>query len=83
MDAHHYRLQALLYTVALDRYLRARVPGYKRASHLGEAIYLFVRAVGIAPDGIASELGIWRQRFDTVLIDAVDRVLAGVAESAA
>ena len=72
MDAHHYRFQALLYTVALDRMLRQRLPGYVRGHHLGEAIYLFVRAVGLAP-----EAGVWRHRFDDALIEAVDNVLAG------
>jgi exodeoxyribonuclease V beta subunit len=82
MDAHHYRFQALLYTIALDRYLRQRVAGYRRATHLGAAIYLFVRAVGIAPDG-AADAGIWTQRFDDTLIDAVDDVLAGATRDAA
>ena len=53
--------------------LRQRLPGYRRAEHLGEAIYLFVRAVGLAP-----EAGIWRHRFDHALIDAADAALAGV-----
>ncbi|HEV2621008.1 MAG TPA: UvrD-helicase domain-containing protein [Frateuria sp.] len=72
MDAHHYRFQALLYTVALDRMLRQRLPGYVRERHLGEAIYLFVRAVGLGPDA-----GVWRHRFDDALIEAVDNVLSG------
>lgn len=72
MDAHHYRFQALLYTVALDRMLRQRLPGYSRERHLGEAIYLFVRAVGLGADA-----GVWRHRFDDALIEAVDNVLAG------
>jgi exodeoxyribonuclease V beta subunit len=71
MDRHDYRFQALLYTVAVDRYLRQRMPGYRRADHLGEAIYLFVRAVGLAPSS-----GIWAHRFDDDLIAAVDGVLA-------
>lgn len=78
MDEHHYRLQALLYTVALDRYLRTRIAGYRRERHLGEAIYLFVRAVGIAPG-----LGVWRWRYPDALIADVDRVLAGASETAA
>lgn len=45
MGAHHYPLQALLYSVALHRYLRWRQPGYHPAHHLGGAAYLFVRGM--------------------------------------
>jgi exodeoxyribonuclease V beta subunit len=72
MDEHHYGFQALLYTVALERYLRQRLPDYDRERHLGESIYLFVRACGLAPG-----LGVWRRRFDAALLDAVDAVLGG------
>ncbi|MFC4821714.1 UvrD-helicase domain-containing protein [Dokdonella ginsengisoli] len=75
MTDSHYRFQALLYTVAVDRYLRQRVAGYRRGEHLGEAIYLFVRAVGIAPE--APRAGLWTHRFDEALLDAVDRLFAG------
>jgi exodeoxyribonuclease V beta subunit len=78
----HYRFQALLYTLAVERYLRQRVAGYERARHLGETLYLFVRAVGLAPD-TAPEAGIWAQRFDDRLLDAVDAVLAAPAGVAA
>ncbi len=78
MTDSHYRFQALLYTIAVDRYLRQRVPGYRRSEHLGEAIYLFVRATGIAPD-VAPHAGLWVHRFDEGLLDAVDRVFAGRA----
>ena len=75
MDAAHYRFQALLYTVALDRYLRQRLgAAYRRSQHLGECFYLFVRAAGLA-DGA----GIWRHRFGDALLDAVNAVLAGSA----
>ncbi|GMV29774.1 MAG: hypothetical protein AMXMBFR59_18990 [Rhodanobacteraceae bacterium] len=74
MDEHRYGFQALLYTVALDRYLRQRLPRYERASHLGDAIYLFVRACGLAPGA-----GIWRQRFDDGLVGAVDAALGARA----
>jgi exodeoxyribonuclease V beta subunit len=45
MAEHHYPLQALLYSVALHRYLRWRVPGYEPSVHLGGAAYLFVRGM--------------------------------------
>jgi exodeoxyribonuclease V beta subunit len=82
MDHAKYRFQALLYTVAVDRYLRQRMPNYERDKHLGETIYLFVRAVGIAPE-IAPCAGIWAHRFDNALIDAVDAVFANEAREAA
>jgi exodeoxyribonuclease V beta subunit len=45
MTDNLYRLQYLLYTVALDRYLSLRVPGYRYETHFGGAIYVFVRGV--------------------------------------
>jgi exodeoxyribonuclease V beta subunit len=82
MAHNHYRFQALLYTIALERYLRERIVGYRRDRHLGEAIYLFVRAVGIEPDALP-RAGIWSERFDDTLIDGVDAALAADAEAAA
>ncbi len=55
MAHHHYPLQALLYSVALHRYLRSRLADYDPARHLGGAGYLFVRGMQgpetPAPDG--------------------------------
>lgn len=45
MAEHGYHLQYLLYAVALDRYLRRRIPGYRYESHFGGVLYLFVRGV--------------------------------------
>lgn len=45
----HYPLQALLYCVALHRYLRWRQPDYDPATHLGGVQYLFVRGM-IGPE---------------------------------
>ncbi|MFZ0041634.1 MAG: UvrD-helicase domain-containing protein [Solirubrobacteraceae bacterium] len=45
MSRHHYALQALLYTVALHRYLRWRVPGYEPDRQLAGVAYLFVRGM--------------------------------------
>ena len=44
---HHgnYVLQALLYQVALHRYLEWRLPGYDPSVHLGGSMYLFVRGM--------------------------------------
>lgn len=62
MSEHHYPLQALLYSVALHRYLRWRLADYDPARHLGGAAYLFVRGMsgpsvavrGGHPDGVFS-----------------------------
>jgi exodeoxyribonuclease V beta subunit len=71
MDEHHYRLQALLYQVALHRHLRAHLPGYDAARDLGAPLYLFVRAVGLAPGA-----GVWRGALSPALLHAVDAALA-------
>ena len=45
MAGSDYPLQALLYCVALHRFLRWRQPGYDPAVHLGGVLYLFVRGM--------------------------------------
>lgn len=89
MRAHHYPLQALIYTVALHRYLSRRMlridaggqihVDYDPAQHLGDAWYLFVRGLGTGPDH-----GLWRRRFPVALIEALDARLDGelLAEAA-
>jgi exodeoxyribonuclease V beta subunit len=75
MQGAHYRFQALLYAVALDRYLRQRLgQAYRRSEQLGECFYLFIRAAGLGPDA-----GIWRHRFADDLLDAVGAVFDGKA----
>ncbi len=62
MRAAHYPLQALLYSVALHRFLRWRQPGYEPGTHLGGVLYLFLRGmagpatpvVGGVPCGVFS-----------------------------
>lgn len=80
MQASGYRLQALLYTVALEGYLRARLSvDYVRETHLGDCWYLFIRAVGLRlPDG--TPCGVWRHRFSAGLLDAVESVLASTTQ---
>ena len=45
MLASDYPLQALLYSVALHRYLRWRQPGYTPEQHLGGVLYLYLRGM--------------------------------------
>jgi exodeoxyribonuclease V beta subunit len=49
MGHHHYPLQALLYSVALHRYLRWRIRDYDPAVRLGGIAYLFLRGM-VGPD---------------------------------
>jgi exodeoxyribonuclease V beta subunit len=72
MSEHFYPLQALLYTVALHRYLRGRLRDYSPERHLGESVYLFLRGVGLAPGA-----GVWRRRWPAKLILDLDDVFAG------
>ena len=55
MRRAHYPLQAMLYLVALHRYLRWRIPGYDPAVNLGGAFYLFLR--GMACPGVSTAEG--------------------------
>jgi exodeoxyribonuclease V beta subunit len=45
MGTSHYPLQAHLYLVALHRYLRWRLPGYRPERHMGGYAYVFLRGV--------------------------------------
>jgi exodeoxyribonuclease V beta subunit len=80
MAEHHYLLQALLYTVALHRYLRQRMDGYTAEQHLGDSWYLFVRAIGLEPVD-ETAFGVWRRRWPTALIEALDDAFAGMASA--
>jgi exodeoxyribonuclease V beta subunit len=70
MHRSHYALQALLYTVALHRYLRWRLPGYDPDRHLAGVLYLFVR--GMAGD---PERGVFAWRPPGRLVVALSEVL--------
>ena len=79
MGRAHYGLQALLYTVALHRYLRWRLPGYDPGRHLAGVLYLFVRGMtGAATptvDGAPCGVFAWRppEALVEALSDALDR----------
>lgn len=45
MIGSHYPLQAILYAVALHRFLRWRLRGYDPETHLGGVLYLFLRGM--------------------------------------
>jgi exodeoxyribonuclease V beta subunit len=75
----HYGLQALLYVVALHRYLRWRLPDYSPDRHLAGVLYLFVRGM-TGPDtpvvdGVPCGVFSWRPPAELVeqLSDVLDR----------
>ncbi|MEJ6476443.1 exodeoxyribonuclease V subunit beta [Pseudoalteromonas piscicida] len=45
MSSHQYHLQYMIYTVALHRLLKQRLPNYQPQQHLGGSYYLFLRAL--------------------------------------
>ncbi|MGV8908429.1 MAG: UvrD-helicase domain-containing protein [Propionicimonas sp.] len=56
----HYPLQAILYCVALHRFLFSRLPDYDPATHLGGVGYLFVRGMGGRSAGAGTGVFTWR-----------------------
>lgn len=79
MRAAHYPLQALLYSVALHRFLRWRLPGYDPAAHLGGVLYLFVRGM-CGPDTPVVEgmrCGVFAWRPPAALVAGVSDLLDG------
>ncbi len=82
MMAAHYPLQALLYAVALHRYLRWRLAGYDPEHHLGGVLYLFVRGMSaIEPTRIGDQpCGVWSWRPPGHLVESLSELFdSGVA----
>jgi exodeoxyribonuclease V beta subunit len=65
-----YEVQYVLYTLALHRLLKVRLPGYDYAQHMGGAVYMFLR--GIHAEGA----GVHLQRPPQALIEALDDLFA-------
>jgi exodeoxyribonuclease V beta subunit len=73
----HYGLQAVLYTTALHRYLRWRVPRYDPASDLSGVFYLFVRGMAGADTPVVDgeRCGVFSWRPPAALVEALSDVL--------
>jgi exodeoxyribonuclease V beta subunit len=65
-----YDVQYVLYTLALHRLLKVRLPGYDYGQHMGGAVYLFLR--GIHAEGA----GVHLHRPPQALIEALDALFA-------
>lgn len=82
MAAHDYPLQALLYSVALHRYLRWRLPGYQPARHLGGVAYLFVRGMDGTHGSSGDAHGACGWDVPHVLVTRLSDLLDGVTAGA-
>ena len=73
MAEAHYPLQALLYSVALHRYLRWRQAGYDPARHLGGVLYLFLRGMSATEPTLFGDTpcGVWSWHPPAELITAL------------
>lgn len=72
-----YDLQYHIYTVALDKYLRARLANYDYEKHFGGVRYIFLR--GLAPG--KPELGIFCDRPSAEKIAGLSSLLGNFAEA--
>jgi exodeoxyribonuclease V beta subunit len=74
MDAHHYDLQYLIYTLALHRYLSQRKPGYHYEKHFGGVYYLFLR--GMQKEN-GRRTGVYFDRPGEYLLESLDDQIRG------
>ncbi|HEV2752541.1 MAG TPA: hypothetical protein VGV36_01760, partial [Solirubrobacteraceae bacterium] len=82
MRRGHYGLQALLYTVALHRYLRWRLAGYQPDRQLAGVLYLFVRGMTgpQTPVVDGQPCGVWAWRPPGALVEALSDLFDRGAE---
>lgn len=74
--AHRYDLQYLLYTLALHRLLKARLPDYDYDRHMGGAVYLFLRGCH------ADSHGVFRDRPSRETMMALDDLFSDAGAEA-
>lgn len=76
----HYPLQAILYCVALHRFLSTRLPGYAPERHLGGVGYLFVRGMAgpTTPVVDGASCGVMAWHPSAALVVAASELLGGV-----
>jgi exodeoxyribonuclease V beta subunit len=79
MRRRHYALQALLYLVALHRFLRWRVPGPEPEGRLAGVVYLFVRGMNGSQTPVVdgTPYGVFGWQPPPGLVAALSDALAG------
>lgn len=71
MERKLYPLQYLLYTVAVNRYLERRTPGYRYETHFGGVFYLFLRGI----DRTLPGNGVYFDKPDAALVKGLTQCL--------
>jgi exodeoxyribonuclease V beta subunit len=80
MGRHAYHLQALIYTLALHRHLKMRLPDYDYDTHFGGHLYLFLRGMEGENSPKLSHggrLGVYQDRWPKDVVIALDEALSG------
>jgi exodeoxyribonuclease V beta subunit len=73
MTGHDYHLQAILYTLALHRWLKHKLPNYDYHTHIGGAYYLFIRGMTQTVPGN----GVYFVLPEKSMIQALDDLFSG------
>lgn len=76
MTRHHYRLQYLIYLVALRRLLKARLGPHFRPDMVGGAIYVFVRGVRAGQTTVSNPQGIVRDEVRPEVLEMLDEIFS-------
>lgn len=72
MQSHQYHLQYLIYTVAVHRMLKQKLPGYDYELHMGGAYYLFLRGMNQE-----DSKGVFFTKPDIDTVTRLDELLGG------
>jgi exodeoxyribonuclease V beta subunit len=75
MTSHDYHLQAILYTLALHRFLKHKLPNYDYHTHIGGAYYLFIR--GISQTKTETGNGVYFVLPEKLMIEQLDDLFLG------
>lgn len=79
MTGHDYHLQAILYTLALHRWLKYKLPNYDYKTHIGGAYYLFIRGMSQSQPGN----GVYFVLPEQSMIETLDDLFEGKPSSKA
>ncbi|MGR0277725.1 exodeoxyribonuclease V subunit beta [Marinomonas dokdonensis] len=72
MAEHRYDLQYQLYTLALHRLLKQRLPDYDYDKHVGGVVYTFLRGMQVG-----EKTGIYTSRLSLAHVEALDLLFQG------